>query len=364
MQKRVLIVDDSKFVRTTFKHILSSSFLVREEADGEAAWQAIQTDPSIVFVFSDLDMPKLDGYGLIERIRKSTERRIRELPVIVFSGAESEEAQRRARTAGANDFISKSAEAPEVLSRINMRLRTILGGHERPQSAISSSANVHQLIAEGRRQYSSAQSRHTPLSVMAVRIQNYVEVAQKLGRNIAEELMARIGKAIIVTAANGNLVGRATEAAFVVISSAGAQHMLAFGRRLEEQIANAHVRLGTEQLTIRAATGLATLGVDTANCIEDLIKLALQRAPHGAAPGVALTPAEQVILRQIGGLIQNGGANLHSVKDLTATWPPLHRAAYRGGYMGLVKKGFIAPSANGDAFSITQTGLRVLAAVR
>jgi CheY-like chemotaxis protein len=81
VQKRVLIVDDSKFVRTTFKHILSSSFAVREEADGEAAWQAIKTDPSIVIIFSDLDMPKLDGYGLIERIRKSAEARIRELPV-------------------------------------------------------------------------------------------------------------------------------------------------------------------------------------------------------------------------------------------------------------------------------------------
>jgi PleD family two-component response regulator len=44
-QKRVLVVDDSKFVRTTFANILSASFAVREEADGEAAWLAIETDP-------------------------------------------------------------------------------------------------------------------------------------------------------------------------------------------------------------------------------------------------------------------------------------------------------------------------------
>jgi two-component system, cell cycle response regulator len=364
LQKRVLIVDDSKFVRTTFKHILSSSFAVCEAADGEAAWRAIQSDPSIVIVFSDLDMPKLDGYGLIERIRKSTEARIRELPLIVFSGSENEEAQRRARTAGANDFISKSADAPEVLSRINMRLRTILGGPETPQSAVSAPLNVHQLIAQGRQQYSSARSRRTPLSVMALRVQNYAEVAQKLGRNLAEELMARIAKAIIAVAAGGNLVGRAAEAAFVVISPAGAQQMLTFARRLQEQFSNAHVRFGTEFLTIHSSTGLASLGIDTASSIEELIKLALQRAPHAAPAGVALTPAEQAILRQIGGLIQHSGANLHAVKDLTATWPPLHRDAYRGGYMGLVRKGFIAPSANGDAFSITQTGLKVLAVVR
>ena len=59
--KRVLIVDDSRFVRTTFNRVLSASLAVREEADGEAGWQAVQGDPSIVMVFTDLDMPKLDG---------------------------------------------------------------------------------------------------------------------------------------------------------------------------------------------------------------------------------------------------------------------------------------------------------------
>jgi PleD family two-component response regulator len=43
-QKRVLVVDDSKFVRTTFARILKTSFDVREESDGEAAWGAIETD--------------------------------------------------------------------------------------------------------------------------------------------------------------------------------------------------------------------------------------------------------------------------------------------------------------------------------
>ena len=51
---RVLVIDDSKFVRTTFRRILESSMDVREEADGEAGWQAVESDPSIVMVFSDI----------------------------------------------------------------------------------------------------------------------------------------------------------------------------------------------------------------------------------------------------------------------------------------------------------------------
>ena len=87
-QKRVLVVDDSKFVRTTFAAILKTSFAVREEADGEAAWRAVEGDPSLVMVFTDLDMPKLDGFGLLSRIRESSDRRIKELPVVVISGNE------------------------------------------------------------------------------------------------------------------------------------------------------------------------------------------------------------------------------------------------------------------------------------
>ena len=89
LEKRVLVVDDSKFVRTTFASILKASFGVREDKDGEDAWQSINGDPSIVMVFTDLDMPRLDGFGLLQRIRASADRRIKELPVVVISGNEA-----------------------------------------------------------------------------------------------------------------------------------------------------------------------------------------------------------------------------------------------------------------------------------
>src|SRR5947207_952990 len=124
-QKCVLVVDDSRFVRTTFASILRSSFTVREAADGEDAWAAIDADPSIVLVLTDLDMPKLTGFALIARIRNSTNERVRELPVVVISGNEEPGSKERARDAGATDFIAKSADGTEVLSRLNNVLRLV-----------------------------------------------------------------------------------------------------------------------------------------------------------------------------------------------------------------------------------------------
>src|SRR5207245_7106332 len=124
-QRCVLVVDDSKFVRTTFASILRPSFAVREEADGEVRWAAMESDPGIVMVRTDLDMPKLTGFGLIGRIRAATDPRIRELPVVVISGNEEPGSKERARDAGATDFIAKSADATEVLSRLNNVLRLV-----------------------------------------------------------------------------------------------------------------------------------------------------------------------------------------------------------------------------------------------
>src|SRR3954464_13558278 len=127
---RVLIVDDSKVVRSTLAKVIRTTFDVREEADGEAGWTAVESDQALVAVISDLSMPKLDGLGLLQRIRSSTSPRIRDLPFLVISGNEDEEARASARSAGANDFISKSTKGAEAIARIDNLLRLVKAKHD------------------------------------------------------------------------------------------------------------------------------------------------------------------------------------------------------------------------------------------
>ena len=93
--RRVLIIDDSRMVRASIVKHIRGRFDFREEADGEAGWQALLVDPSIHLVISDIGMPNLDGYGLLQRIRGSKLTRIQELPVLIISGEEEGEARAR-----------------------------------------------------------------------------------------------------------------------------------------------------------------------------------------------------------------------------------------------------------------------------
>lgn len=115
---RLLIVDDSRMVRAMLVKHIKGYFDYREEADGEAAWHALLLDQSIRAVISDLTMPVLDGYGLLQRIRNSRVSRIRDLPVIMISGDEDEDSRIHAKSLGASDFITKGVGFTELMNRL------------------------------------------------------------------------------------------------------------------------------------------------------------------------------------------------------------------------------------------------------
>jgi len=308
-EKRVLIVDDSKFVRTTFNRILSASFAVRECADGEAGWQAIETDPSIVMVVSDLDMPKLDGFGLLERVRGSSDARVKALPIIVISGNQNEAAKKRARDLGANDFVSKEADAPEVLSRIDNLLRLVKASTDLEQTKqvieqtvthdpLTGTFTPHYLWAEGSKHFAHARRHGGLLSVMAFRIDSYAEVVKSAGKDVADQLLARIAKLVSGNLRTEDSIGRANETTFIVVSAgAGAAQVMAFARRMYEQLSKAQVAYRGQPLKIVSSFGVATLAQDTAASIEELMKLALQRLQRaGSGKEERLVGGEEITL--------------------------------------------------------------------
>jgi diguanylate cyclase (GGDEF)-like protein len=118
---------------------------------------------------------------------------------------------------------------------------------------------------------------------MAFRIDSYAEVAQKIGKDVADQLLARIAKMVSGTLRTEDSIGRAAETTFIVISTgAGAAQVMSFARRLHQQLQNAQVAYRGQPLKIVTSFGITT-PQDSANSVEDLIKLALQRLQRAGA---------------------------------------------------------------------------------
>jgi diguanylate cyclase (GGDEF)-like protein len=294
----VLIVDDSKVVRAAISKVIRGTFETHEVGDGEAAWAAIERHQGIVAVISDVGMPKLDGFGLLERIRSSTSPRIRNMPFLVISGNEDDETRSRARTAGANDFISKSTKGVEAIARIDNLLRLaqakqdLEASHgalkveddEKMWDRLTGAFSASYLLIEGGKHVSHARRHGTPLSAVSFRIDNYADIEQKVGKQAAGQLLARLAKLVQETLRAEDSMGRVGDALFTIVSpSIAAEQAIAFARRLRSRLDSARVSHGGEVISIRTSLGVSALEQDKASTIEDLLKAALARLERVAA---------------------------------------------------------------------------------
>ncbi|MGC4120788.1 MAG: response regulator [Myxococcales bacterium] len=110
---RVLVVDDVLTTRTLHRGALEAAGCeVSTAADGEEAWEALQRARFDVLV-SDVQMPRLDGFGLTGRVRAQAA--TRDLPVILVSALDRPEDLAAGASAGANEYLVKSHYEVEKL---------------------------------------------------------------------------------------------------------------------------------------------------------------------------------------------------------------------------------------------------------
>jgi len=113
---RILTVDDSPSMRALLNHALSTNgFEVAQAEDGLAAldWLALN---EVDVVITDINMPRLDGFGLIERLRGGS--RHRDRPILVLTTESSDEKKARAREAGATGWIVKPFDAAKLVAAV------------------------------------------------------------------------------------------------------------------------------------------------------------------------------------------------------------------------------------------------------
>lgn len=118
IKPRILAVDDSRVMRRAMSKVLSKDYDVVEVENGEDAWTVLLNDNSIQIVFTDLNMPFLDGFGLLQRMRESDDSRLNETPVIIITGKDDDDdTKQEALDKGANDFITKPFDSIQLQAR-------------------------------------------------------------------------------------------------------------------------------------------------------------------------------------------------------------------------------------------------------
>lgn len=112
MSKLILTVDDSVSMRMLLKTSLTAQgFRIEAANDGAHGLERMhEVNPDLLI--TDINMPKMDGFELIEAVRALHQ--FRGTPILVLSTEFSDEKKARARAAGATGWITKPFEATKL----------------------------------------------------------------------------------------------------------------------------------------------------------------------------------------------------------------------------------------------------------
>jgi len=124
----ILIADDRASSRELLRTVLErSGYAVIEAEDGEAAVERAQSGhPDLILL--DLQMPKLDGYGVLARLR--ADEHFRTLPVLALTASAMSGDREKILAAGFTDYLSKPA-GPDKVREVVARL---LGQSSEPRA--------------------------------------------------------------------------------------------------------------------------------------------------------------------------------------------------------------------------------------
>ena len=146
MAHRLLLADDSTTIQKVVELVLAEEdFEIKSVGNGEDALNAMGTfNPDIVL--ADIDMPRMNGYQLCEKIKKNPA--TSGIPVILLAGAFEPIDEDLAREVGADDSIIKPFESQELISKINSTLTMISAAGVREMSFAETEEEALEIMEE------------------------------------------------------------------------------------------------------------------------------------------------------------------------------------------------------------------------
>ena len=118
-EQKILVVDDEARMRKLVRDFLvRSGYLVVEAEDGEKALDVFFADKDISLIILDVMMPGLDGYQVLEEIRKYSK-----VPIIMLTARSDERDELRGFDLGVDEYVTKPFSPKTLVARVGAILR-------------------------------------------------------------------------------------------------------------------------------------------------------------------------------------------------------------------------------------------------
>lgn len=283
----ILIVDDSRVIRKAAAKMLGEGYIVHEAVDGRDGWQQLRQNTAISVVFTDMQMPVMDGMELLSNIRASDDERIAGLPVIMITGqSDTEEIKHEVFDAGATDFVAKPFGSIDLISRaksyaqLNRKVVELekQTGHDR----LTGLFNANSLEEQGDKALSFAARHKLNISAVCLEIDEFQELFLNHGKTVAQQIIIAVGKRISGELRTEDVAARIGAAKYAfLLPLTNITHARIVVDRVRESINKLIFDTGKEKIRIVLAAGITSPEVEEGLKFSGLMEqsdIALKRA--------------------------------------------------------------------------------------
>lgn len=310
-QPTVLVIDDSKLVRVSIRRVLKNEFTIVEAVDGEEGWEKLLNDDSIQVVITDNGMPRLDGFGLIERIRKCDNPRLKALPLMMVTGAEKAQTDLRekALALGATDFITKPFDNVQLLARTrsHAKLDKTQRSLEKTTSDLIENSTIDPLTKVSNRRYwiergnqdlAYATRHKQALTFIGIGVDDFANIESQYGAETSAHIQVWLSKLLQPVLRKEDTLARIKDGVFAVIApSANRMDAAVLAERMRKKVHTTPFTETVISLPMTVSCGIASVGAvnytSSEQYLDAVIRLLTQAQTKGGNRSVAAASPKQ-----------------------------------------------------------------------
>jgi two-component system, cell cycle response regulator len=282
---RILVVDDNQDnIEIIATRLRFRGYEILEASDGtEALRQVREMAPDLLLL--DVMLPDIDGYEISRRIKGATD--LPFIPIILVTARDSTQDKVAGLDAGADDYLTKPINFPELEARVRSmlrikRLQDELEEKNRELERLSISdgltglfnhRHIHDLLAE---EYERVERTNDCMSVAMFDLDRFKSVNDTYGHQAGDRVLIDLAEILRETARDIDRLGRYGGEEFIaLLPETCIEDAAVFVERVRREVARHTFDIGREEpLRMTLSAGVATYPHELVDSVESLVRLA------------------------------------------------------------------------------------------
>lgn len=274
----VLVVDDSMVARRLITRLLKiHQYIVHDASNGVEALEVLKAHPNIRMVITDFNMPRVDGFDLTQEIRAQHDKR--EPTIIGVSAQGDNRLSAHFLKNGANDFINKPFSTDEFYCRVTQNIEMIEYVREirdvSLKDYLTGLGNRRYFFERCPEIYERANSGSAKMAIGMIDVDHFKRFNDTYSHDAGDSVLQHVAALLEAHCAADEIVARFGGEEFCVLSNERpVSELVRFYDSLRSVIANSHVLIEGEKLSVTVSIGITTEPLDS---IDEMLNAADER---------------------------------------------------------------------------------------